>query len=39
MILPGVCTHIGQCPLAPLGEQAGHLLQNRPPPLSRFGKL
>lgn len=35
----GVCTHVGQRPLAPLAEQVGHVLQNRPAPLLRFGKV
>lgn len=37
--MSGVCTHVGQRPLAPLAEQVGHVLQNRPAPLPRFGKV
>lgn len=35
----GACTHVGQRLLAPLAEQVGHVLQNRPAPLPRLGKV
>lgn len=36
---PGVCSHLGQFPVAPLAEQVGHLVQDSPPPLSSLGKV
>lgn len=39
LIMSKVYTHVGQLPFAPLCEQVAHLLQNSPPPLSRFGKV